>query len=451
MDLPDDTKELLKSHFGIDISLNLLSISDSSSSESDSKSISHDVNHLQYYRDRFPERYSSFEAEQPRVCSPIALISYEDEYVRKLIIAIFEKKLVDGWTFFCDGKKNLPARYHYHFGDYEQIDWFGEDFKNGRIVCSCYYNRKALIRKSRIAVILAKFEKKRNILISPPTVAISFSSFPTTNEIVAQLRSKGVPENEDTRYIIKPSMTNQANGISLAKGLQQVVQKVSESDEIALVGGLVIQHYIEPWLIAGRKFHLRVFVLLVGNVKAYVYQPMLSIFSLHNYTRHKDDLEFTKAHLTNISHQNIHDSQAQSDCMRLLDEEFTINEIMTSYNMSLDTVKDIVCRLKEQVNRISASVVEAATSEIDFLLRENCFEIFGFDFVVDEDRNVLFLEANAEPDLSKAGERLQPIIDQMLKDVIYLTVDCNSKFSKGEPSSGLQISERMKLVYSKEV
>ena len=46
--------------------------------------------------------------------------------------------------------------------------------------------------------------------------------------------------------------------------------------------------------------------------------------------------------------------------------------------------------------------------------RLNCFEIFGYDFMVDEDFNVLLIEVNTNPDISLCCPLLAMLIPTML-------------------------------------
>jgi hypothetical protein len=53
----------------------------------------------------------------------------------------------------------------------------------------------------------------------------------------------------------------------------------------------------------------------------------------------------------------------------------------------------------------------------------NCFEVFGFDFLVDSNYNCYILEANAGPDLKNTGNRLDYVIVSLLEGVMKNGVD----------------------------
>lgn len=54
----------------------------------------------------------------------------------------------------------------------------------------------------------------------------------------------------------------------------------------------------------------------------------------------------------------------------------------------------------------------------------NCFELYGFDFLVDSDLNCYILEANAGPDLKNTGNRLDYVIVSLLEGIMANAVDC---------------------------
>ena len=52
-----------------------------------------------------------------------------------------------------------------------------------------------------------------------------------------------------------------------------------------------------------------------------------------------------------------------------------------------------------------------------------CFEIFGFDFLVDSDLQTWLLEVNSNPSLEESSPTLQKLIPRMINDALKLTID----------------------------
>ena len=52
-----------------------------------------------------------------------------------------------------------------------------------------------------------------------------------------------------------------------------------------------------------------------------------------------------------------------------------------------------------------------------------CFEIFGYDFMMDEDKNVYLIEINTNPGLEISSDIIAELVPRMIDDALYLTVD----------------------------
>lgn len=55
--------------------------------------------------------------------------------------------------------------------------------------------------------------------------------------------------------------------------------------------------------------------------------------------------------------------------------------------------------------------------------RKECFEIFGYDFIIDADFNTWLIEANTNPCLEESSEILKMLLPRMLNDAFKLTID----------------------------
>lgn len=55
--------------------------------------------------------------------------------------------------------------------------------------------------------------------------------------------------------------------------------------------------------------------------------------------------------------------------------------------------------------------------------RRFCFEIFGYDFMVDDLLNTWLIEVNTNPCLEESNKLLKQLLPRMLDDAFKLTVD----------------------------
>ena len=55
--------------------------------------------------------------------------------------------------------------------------------------------------------------------------------------------------------------------------------------------------------------------------------------------------------------------------------------------------------------------------------RSNVFELFGFDFLLDEDLRIWLIEINTNPYLGTPNKEMQRLVPQMIEDLVKLTID----------------------------
>jgi hypothetical protein len=55
--------------------------------------------------------------------------------------------------------------------------------------------------------------------------------------------------------------------------------------------------------------------------------------------------------------------------------------------------------------------------------RKHCFEIFGYDYIIDSDFNVWLIEVNTNPCIEESSNLLKMLLPRMLDDAFKLTLD----------------------------
>ena len=65
----------------------------------------------------------------------------------------------------------------------------------------------------------------------------------------------------------------------------------------------------------------------------------------------------------------------------------------------------------------------AVRRSIDPNHRKHCFELFGYDFILDEDFNMFLIEVNTNPCIEESSNILKIYIPRMLEDMLRITVD----------------------------
>ncbi len=69
-------------------------------------------------------------------------------------------------------------------------------------------------------------------------------------------------------------------------------------------------------------------------------------------------------------------------------------------------------------------------NKINLKNRSYCFEIFGYDFMLDYELNPWLIEINTNPCIEESSPLLKMLIPRMLDDAFKLTIDCIFKLEK---------------------
>ena len=180
---------------------------------------------------------------------------------------------------------------------------------------------------------------------------------------------------------------------------------------------IIIQKYIEnPLLYFGRKFDIRVWVLLSHDLKVYVFnEGHLKCCSV-KYDLSSNDIY---SHITNYSFQKYNDNFGKYE----LGNEVSYDDLQTNidafYNRQVDFKRDILPKIYDIIKFCFQSV----RTKINSMNRKYTFEIFGFDFMIDCNFEPFLIEINTNPGLEESSPLIKMLIPRMLDDALRLTVD----------------------------
>lgn len=185
-------------------------------------------------------------------------------------------------------------------------------------VVNSYCFRKTLIRKSNFAFALQQYVAKnpasdisRHV---PATHRLELDHPDYFDEMMDdcfEVRD-ALQANDGQRFIMKASVLSKGDQIYLIDSLAQlesIVTRMYEDDEDGdIVREWIMQLYIDKPLLEfnqSRKFHLRVYVLVIGRMQVFVYGDYLALFASQKY--HDASLQDKQAHLTNTCLQRTND------------------------------------------------------------------------------------------------------------------------------------------------
>ena len=217
-------------------------------------------------------------------------------------------------------------------------------------------------------------------------------------------------------WILKPSDGGKGSGIKVVDSLEKIDAHFDalEDGSIAWVASEYIQ---APLLLqpGARKFDVRIWALLDAQYNVHVWRNGVLRTCSVPFTLDPASLDDPFVHLSN------HCIQTQAEAYGR--HESATNEVwLEDFDAYLKEhhASSVEGHLAPQWRAIIKETLGAAREfmEVDpFEPPYNCFQVFGFDFMVDADLKVWLVEVNSSPAIAEA------LADDFAKDVVSVAVD----------------------------
>eukprot|EP00929_Paragymnodinium_shiwhaense_P055274 TRINITY_DN27700_c0_g2_i1.p1 TRINITY_DN27700_c0_g2~~TRINITY_DN27700_c0_g2_i1.p1 ORF type:complete len:685 (+),score=158.44 TRINITY_DN27700_c0_g2_i1:160-2214(+) len=227
-------------------------------------------------------------------------------------------------------------------------------------------------------------------------------------------------EKEQTIWIVKPGeWGNRGCGIKIYDTFEEVSQRVaSKPDKV-----WAIQKYIErPFLVHKRKFDIRTYCLVVqepngGPLQAYHFRDAYLRTTSTPYTVKSLD---KMIHLNNDAVQNKGENYGKFESANKLSLEEFQRYLDEHHKKDRLSVRE---GLMPRIRSLMADAVRSAASGLNPRGLDYCFEVYGFDFMVDASFRPWLIECNANPCLDLCSAYLSHLIPTMLDQALTLTLD----------------------------
>ena len=220
-------------------------------------------------------------------------------------------------------------------------------------------------------------------------------------------------------WLLKRTNLNRGRQIKIFSDLRQILNEIEESK--TKCNHLIIQKYIEaPALYNNRKFDIRIWVLFTYisrsyNVDVYVFKEGHLKACSEPFSLSSDDLY---VHLTNYSVQKYNRNFSKMEIGNEISFK-TFQEELDKKNANKNFKKDIF----PKITKIIAISANSCKNKINILNRNNCFEIFGYDFILDQYYEPFLLEVNTNPGLEESSPLIKMLVPRMIDDAFRLTID----------------------------
>lgn len=219
-------------------------------------------------------------------------------------------------------------------------------------------------------------------------------------------------------WIVKPAeWANRGCGIRIYKSIEEVRARVDSKER-----AWAVQKYIEkPLLIHHRKFDIRAYCLVMATHEG---QGLRALGFRDAYLRTSSSAYTTKS-LDRMVHLNNDAVQKQGEEYGKFESGNKLS--LEEFQKFLDEHQARKINVREDImpkcHGLMADAIRSAAAKLNPRKIGNCFEVFGFDFMVDSDFRVWLIECNANPCLDLCSAYLAHLIPNMLDQALRLTVD----------------------------
>ncbi|XP_077370786.1 putative tubulin polyglutamylase TTLL9 [Festucalex cinctus] len=240
--------------------------------------------------------------------------------------------------------------------------------------------------------------------------------------------------NPGSTWIMKPAAKSQGAGIFLFKKLKDIVDwrkhdstRSEEQKDATQVESYVVQRYIEnPYLLGGRKFDLRVYVMVTSYfpLKAWLYREGFARLSSTRFTLNSIDDKYV--HLTNVSVQKTApDYDPEKGCKWEIQK---LRRYLTAKHG-----RQVVETLFKEMDNIFISSLQSVQKII--INDKHCFELYGYDIMLDENLKPWLIEVNASPSLTPSNQEDYEMKYRLLNDTLNV-VDMEGRLTGKETGVG---------------
>lgn len=320
------------------------------------------------------------------------------------------------------------------------VGWMREHFDSAFLpdharVCH-FRNHYELTRKDMVVKNLKRLARQLERDEGAGAGAACLAFLPTTYQLPGEYRMfvEEFKRSQASPWIMKPVGRAQGKGIFLFNKLSEITQwkqdtrwaqpRDDDDDERERPESYIVQRYLSnPYLIGGKKFDLRIYVLVTSYtpLRVWLYREGFARFSGALFNMDKSNIANNFIHLTNVAIQKTaKDYDKSKGCKWLMSQ---VRRYLAS--RSGDAA---VAQLMRDIDNVFIKSLQAVQKVM--INDKHCFELYGFDILLDADLKPWLIEVNASPSLTADTETDYKLKYGLLQDT-FAVVDLQKRFVCG--------------------
>ncbi|XP_009960063.1 PREDICTED: tubulin polyglutamylase TTLL5 [Leptosomus discolor] len=218
-------------------------------------------------------------------------------------------------------------------------------------------------------------------------------------------------------WIVKPVASSRGRGVYL----------INNPNQIVLEDNILVSRYISnPLLIDDFKFDVRLYVLVTSYdpLVIYLYEEGLARFATVRYDQASKNIKNQFMHLTNYSVNKKSGDYVSCDDPEVEDygNKWSMSAMLRYLKQEGKDTAALMANVEDLIIKtvVSAELAIATACKTFLSHRGSCFELYGFDVLIDDTLKPWLLEVNLSPSLACDAPLDLKIKASMLSDMFTL-------------------------------
>ncbi|XP_069592238.1 tubulin polyglutamylase TTLL5 isoform X4 [Ranitomeya imitator] len=218
-------------------------------------------------------------------------------------------------------------------------------------------------------------------------------------------------------WIVKPVASSRGRGVYL----------VNSPSQVSVEENLLVSRYISnPLLIDGFKFDVRLYVLITSYdpLVIYLYEEGLTRFATVRYDQAAKNIKNQFMHLTNYSVNKRSTDYVSCDDPEVEDygNKWSMSAMLRYLKQEGKDTAALMTQVEDLIIKtvISGELPIATACKSFQVHRGNCFELYGFDVLIDGNLRPWLLEVNLSPSLACDAPLDMKVKASMVSDMLTL-------------------------------